>query len=54
MKKYTHPFLQNTQIISNNGATYNKNWMSFKKNIKLDKNFNKYFLLDKKKSSKKK
>lgn len=54
MKKYTHPKLQNTTIILNNGSTYNKKWLVFKKFVKIDTNFNNYWLSIKKKSIKKK
>jgi ribosomal protein L31 len=54
MKKYIHPKTEKTQIILNNGSTYNKNWLTFKKFIKLDTDINKHFLWNRKKPINKK
>lgn len=53
MKKHIHPKLEKTKIILSNGSTYNKNWLTFKKIIKLDTDISKHPLWTKKKFTKK-
>ncbi len=36
MKKNTHPLKNTTTIILHNGSTISKNWMLFKKILKVD------------------
>ena len=50
MKKNTHPQLQQTIIILNNGSTLKKKWNFFKKILKTDSDFlsNKFWKITKK------
>jgi hypothetical protein len=51
MKKNTHPLKNSTTIILNNGSSYTKKWVFFKKFLKLDMDFlkNKLWSFPKKK-----
>ena len=39
MKKNTHPIKNDTTIILNNGSSYTKKWIFFKKFLKIDVDF---------------
>lgn len=49
MKKNTHPLTARTLIVLNNGSSFEKKWLFFKKTLKTDSDFLKNFLWKSKK-----